>query len=144
MTDAIGTLRDYQVIRWRKLAERRLEHMTELLVSGRWQRYFDERDFVETVRQSKALVEIWRTIEPRGELDGRLPHAATKPLGRDLLEAAAVVAPAVAPPVSVRPLAKPAVLPPATMTDFRPQPMSLPPSPFEDAPRVVPLRPRRP
>jgi hypothetical protein len=30
------------------------------------------------------------------------------------------------------------------MTDFKPQPMSLPPSPFEDAPRVVTLRPRRP
>jgi uncharacterized repeat protein (TIGR03809 family) len=147
MTEAIGTLRDYQAMRWRKLAERRLEHMTELFVSGRWQRYFDERDFLETVRQSKALVEIWRTIEPRGELDSRLPHtplAATEPLGGDLPDVAAVVAPAAAPPVSTHPLTRPAMSPPAAMTDFKPQPMSLPPSPFEDAPRVVTLRPRRP
>src|SRR6266700_1932678 len=40
MTDTTINLRDYQIPRWRKLAEQRLEHITELFVTGRWQRYF--------------------------------------------------------------------------------------------------------
>jgi uncharacterized repeat protein (TIGR03809 family) len=85
MTDTTFTLRDYQASRWRKLAEQRLEHVTELFVSGRWQRYFGERDFLEIVRQSKDAVAAWRRLESSHEVkvDARLPgasHAASEPL----------------------------------------------------------------
>src|SRR5438045_4026632 len=63
MTDITINLRDYQVSRWRKLAEQRLEHITELFVTGRWQRYFSERDFLEMVRQSKDAVATWRRLD---------------------------------------------------------------------------------
>jgi uncharacterized repeat protein (TIGR03809 family) len=63
MSDITIHLRDYQVSRWRKLAEQRLEHITELFVSGRWQRYFSETDFLEMVRQTKDAVAIWRRLE---------------------------------------------------------------------------------
>jgi uncharacterized repeat protein (TIGR03809 family) len=63
MTDTTLNLRDYHVSRWRKLAEQRLEHVTDLFVSGRWQRYFSERDFLEIVRQSKDAVAMWRRLD---------------------------------------------------------------------------------
>ena len=62
MTDTTFNLRDYQIPRWRKLAEQRLEHVTDLFVTGRWRRYFSEKDFLELVRQSRdaaAASKIW-------------------------------------------------------------------------------------
>jgi uncharacterized repeat protein (TIGR03809 family) len=63
MTVTTLKLRDYQVSRWRKLAEQRLEHVAELFVSGRWRRYFEEPDFLEIVRQTKDAVATWRRLE---------------------------------------------------------------------------------
>jgi uncharacterized repeat protein (TIGR03809 family) len=63
MTDTTINLRDYQVSRWRKLAEQRLEHITDLFVTGRWRRYFSEKDFLELVRQSKDAVAAWRRLD---------------------------------------------------------------------------------
>jgi len=63
MTVTTLNLRDYQVSRWRKLAEQRLEHLTELFVTGRWRRYFDEPDFLEIVRQTKHAVATWRRLD---------------------------------------------------------------------------------
>ena len=63
MTDTTINLRDYQVARWRKLAERRLEHITDLFVTGRWRRYFSEADFLDQVRQTKDAVAAWRRLD---------------------------------------------------------------------------------
>ncbi len=63
MTDTTINLRDYQIARWRKLAEQRLEHITELFDSGRWRRYFSEAEFLELVRQSKDAVATWRRLD---------------------------------------------------------------------------------
>lgn len=63
MTATTLNLRDYQVSRWRKLAEQRLEHLTELFVTGRWRRYFEEPDFLEIVRQTKDAVATWRRLD---------------------------------------------------------------------------------
>jgi len=76
MTDTIDNLRDYQAARWRQLAEKRLEHITDLFVSGRWTRYFGESDFLEIVRQSKAAVESWRKLDGATRPDPRLPLPA--------------------------------------------------------------------
>lgn len=72
MSDAIGTLHDYKVVRWRQLAERRLEHINELFESGRWSRYFGEDEFLEIIKQTTQAVETWRRLAPT-EPDTRLP-----------------------------------------------------------------------
>src|SRR4051794_40340371 len=63
MTDTTINLRDYPVARWRKLAEQRLEHITDLFVTGRWRRYFSEADFLELVRQTKDAVATWQRLD---------------------------------------------------------------------------------
>jgi uncharacterized repeat protein (TIGR03809 family) len=63
MTDTTINLRDYPVARWRKLAEQRLEHITDLFVTGRWRRYFSEADFLELVRQTRDAVATWRRLD---------------------------------------------------------------------------------
>lgn len=72
MNKPIGPLRDYHVVRWRQLAEKRLDHITELFESGRWIKYFSENEFLEEIKRSKALVETWRRLAP-AEPDARLP-----------------------------------------------------------------------
>jgi uncharacterized repeat protein (TIGR03809 family) len=56
--------------RWCALAERRLEHLTELFESGRWSRYHTERSLLENIREAKNAVTTWRALS-RGE---RLEH----------------------------------------------------------------------
>jgi len=48
--------------RWCNLAERRLEHLTELFESGRWRRYHTEVSFLENIQEAKAAVETWREL----------------------------------------------------------------------------------
>ena len=79
MTDVTETLRDYQVSRWRKLAEQRLAHLTDLFDSGRWKHYFAEQEFLEVVRETKALVAAWQRLEPAPEPDVRLPTSPFRP-----------------------------------------------------------------
>src|SRR2546421_5802731 len=51
--------------RWCNLAERRLEHLTELFESGRWRRYHTELEFLENIQEAKAAVETWRDLLSR-------------------------------------------------------------------------------
>ena len=53
------------VARWYNLAERRLEHLTELFESGRWRRYHTELEFLENIQEAKAAVETWRDLLSR-------------------------------------------------------------------------------
>jgi uncharacterized repeat protein (TIGR03809 family) len=53
------------VARWCNLAERRLEHLTELFESGRWRRYHSELAFLENIREARAAVETWRDLLSR-------------------------------------------------------------------------------
>jgi uncharacterized repeat protein (TIGR03809 family) len=53
------------VSRWCNLAEQRLEYLTELFESGRWRRFHTEQAFLENVREAKAAVELWRSLETR-------------------------------------------------------------------------------
>ncbi|CAL76489.1 Conserved hypothetical protein [Bradyrhizobium sp. ORS 278] len=48
--------------RWRALAERRLDHLTELFDSGRWRRYYTEQSFLDDLRHAKAAVETWTSL----------------------------------------------------------------------------------
>jgi uncharacterized repeat protein (TIGR03809 family) len=49
--------------RGRALAERRLNHLTELYDSGRWKRYYTESEFLLNVRDARAAVDTWRRLE---------------------------------------------------------------------------------
>jgi uncharacterized repeat protein (TIGR03809 family) len=60
----VGRGRDI-VARWCNLAEQRLDYLTELFETGRWQRYHSEREFLENIREARAAVEIWRDLEVR-------------------------------------------------------------------------------
>lgn len=50
------------VERWCLLAEQRLDYLTELFESGRWRRFFGEREFLTNVQEAKAAVETWRDL----------------------------------------------------------------------------------
>ncbi|WP_316159022.1 MULTISPECIES: TIGR03809 family protein [unclassified Bradyrhizobium] len=48
--------------RWCALAERRLDHLTELFQSGRWRRYYTEQSLLDDIRQAKAAVQTWQAL----------------------------------------------------------------------------------
>lgn len=48
--------------RWRALAERRLDYLTDLFESGRWRRFHTEADFLDNIREAKAAAETWRGL----------------------------------------------------------------------------------
>jgi len=54
-------------LKWRGLAERRLDHFTELQQSGRWKRYYTEDKFLTEMRAADAIVQRWAKIAPRPE-----------------------------------------------------------------------------
>ncbi len=59
------------VARWRDLAEQRLEHLIELYQSGRWQKYYNEADFLKQIREVVAAIEAWKQLVPsKQENDG--------------------------------------------------------------------------
>ena len=53
------------VARWCNLAERRLEHLTDMFETGRWRRFHTEQAFLENIREAKAAVETWRDLMAR-------------------------------------------------------------------------------
>jgi uncharacterized repeat protein (TIGR03809 family) len=53
------------VLSWRALAEQRLDHLIELLETGRWRRYYSERVFNENLKEAQAAVETWRDLSTR-------------------------------------------------------------------------------
>jgi hypothetical protein len=60
------------VARWCKLAEQRLDYLTQLFETGRWRRFYSEGAFLENVREAKAAVEAWRDLLSReGSRDNR-------------------------------------------------------------------------
>ena len=65
MTRDTDFARQLEVVsRWRVLAERRLEYLTELYSSGRWRRFHTEQAFVDNIRDAKRAVEAWRKLAP--------------------------------------------------------------------------------
>jgi uncharacterized repeat protein (TIGR03809 family) len=63
MTHRLDVARGRDIVaRWCNLAEKRLEHLTELFETGRWRRYHSERAFLENIQEAKAAVETWRDL----------------------------------------------------------------------------------
>ena len=48
--------------RWCRLAEKRVEYLTDLFETGRWRRFYSERAFLENIGEAKAAVETWRAL----------------------------------------------------------------------------------
>lgn len=52
------------VVRWRMLAERRLNYLIELYESGRWKLYHNEPEFLSIVREARAALQAWEALAP--------------------------------------------------------------------------------
>ena len=66
MTHHVDVARGRDIVaRWCNLAERRLEHLTELFETGRWRRYHSELSFLENIQEAKNAVETWRSLATR-------------------------------------------------------------------------------
>ena len=50
--------------KWRRLAERRQEHLVALFNSGRWKHYYTEEKFLHLMREAVKLTERWADIAP--------------------------------------------------------------------------------
>jgi len=92
--------------RWCALAERRLDHLTDMFESGRWRRYYTERSLLENIREAKTAVQTWRALalgesisrSPEIGLATRANDPAPEPLPvADLIEM--VEQPSLAPPI---------------------------------------------
>jgi len=49
------------------LAERRCAHFTELQQSGRWSRYYSEKDFAACVSDATDVARQWRQMRETGD-----------------------------------------------------------------------------
>jgi uncharacterized repeat protein (TIGR03809 family) len=52
---------------WRAIAERRRDHFFDLYQTGRWRRYYDNREFLDEMRAAVEIAERWALIAPRPE-----------------------------------------------------------------------------
>lgn len=55
------------VVRWRILAQQRMDHLIELYQSGRWKRYHKEQDFLEMVQEARTALKMWEQLAPYDE-----------------------------------------------------------------------------
>jgi uncharacterized repeat protein (TIGR03809 family) len=74
--------------RWCALAEKRLEHLTELFESGRWRRYYNEHSFLENIQEAKFAVKNWRALSLGETIAPRIGFTLTVADGRPMLEPA--------------------------------------------------------
>jgi len=72
------------VARWRDLAEQRLEHLIELYQSGRWQKYYNEADFLKQIREVVAAIEAWKQLVPARQAEDVGLRSTTMNVWKDL------------------------------------------------------------
>ncbi|MGE0563185.1 MAG: TIGR03809 family protein [Pseudolabrys sp.] len=53
-------------LRWSNLADRRLAYYVALYESGRWRHFFDERQFLDRIRDVKRAANEWDRLASRG------------------------------------------------------------------------------
>ncbi|WP_315706149.1 MULTISPECIES: TIGR03809 family protein [unclassified Bradyrhizobium] len=122
--------------RWCALAQRRLDHLTELFESGRWRRYHTERSLLENIREAKAAVKTWRALA-LGESVGRETGSAQMDV-----EAVPAPRPRFRPPVDRhKPVLQPIEVPPTIETVLAESDIVVPekmvaPEPVPSTPRI--------
>lgn len=52
------------VVRWRLLAERRLNYLIGLYETGRWKVYYSEPEFLKVVQEARAALKTWEQLAP--------------------------------------------------------------------------------
>lgn len=52
------------VVRWRMLAERRLNYLVTLYETGRWKIYYAEPEFLKIVQEARAALKTWEQLAP--------------------------------------------------------------------------------
>lgn len=52
------------VVRWRLLAERRLNYLISLYETGRWKVYYSEPEFLKVVQEARAALKTWEQLAP--------------------------------------------------------------------------------
>jgi uncharacterized repeat protein (TIGR03809 family) len=52
------------VVRWRILAQKRLDHLIELYESGRWKLYYDEPEFLALIQETRSALKVWHELAP--------------------------------------------------------------------------------
>lgn len=55
------------VVRWRILAQQRMDHLIELYQTGRWKRYHKEQDFLAMVQEARTALKMWEQLAPYDE-----------------------------------------------------------------------------
>jgi uncharacterized repeat protein (TIGR03809 family) len=50
------------VVRWRVLAAQRLDYLTELHLTGRWQLYHREDAFLDMVKETRTALQTWERL----------------------------------------------------------------------------------
>ena len=48
--------------RWHALAERRRQHFADLHDTGRWRKYYREREFITQLRATTHMVDAWEKV----------------------------------------------------------------------------------
>src|ERR1700759_887978 len=127
--------------RWCALAEKRLEHLTELFESGRWRRYYSEHAFLENIQEAKFAVKNWRALSLGETITPRTGFTLTVADGRRMLEPAtpdeADVDESFAQPIAFAPMLETMI---AESEIVVPEDILMPEEIV--APEVVPLAPR--
>jgi len=66
MPAAQGATRlDHIAMKWRAMADRRLEYYTELYRSGRWRHYYSQEDFAVRMLDVIKAVKVWYDLAER-------------------------------------------------------------------------------
>ncbi len=52
------------VVRWRLLAERRLNYLINLYETGRWRVYYAEPEFLKVIQEARAALKTWEQLAP--------------------------------------------------------------------------------
>ncbi len=52
------------IVRWRMLAERRLQYLIELYETGRWKVYYKEPEFLKVVQEARVALATWEQLAP--------------------------------------------------------------------------------
>ena len=52
------------VVRWRILAQKRLDHPVEIYESGRWKLYYDEPEFLAMIQETRSALKVWHELAP--------------------------------------------------------------------------------
>jgi uncharacterized repeat protein (TIGR03809 family) len=52
------------VVRWRMLAERRLNYLIELYETGRWRVYYSESEFLKVIQEARVALATWEQLAP--------------------------------------------------------------------------------